>query len=144
MAARSCISLMLIAHASDGGRVLCCSRDFFYVLVRRDDALFFFSKYLEVSKIVPIFAAKTEIMCTVTLSYDANNQLARQQLQFLLSTGLFTQISTDGELDIDYSDPQLYEENDLPIPSDRNLSLDELEQMVVADIREICELKDAV
>ena len=99
---------------------------------------------MEVSKIVRTFAAKTEIMCTVTLSYDANNQLAQQQLQFLLSTGLFTQISTDGELDIDYSDPQLYEENDLPIPSDRNLSLDELEQMVVADIREICELKDAV
>lgn len=97
--------------------------------------LIFFLEILGVSEIVLIFAAKTEIMCTVTLSYDANNQLAQQQLQFLLSTGLFTQISTDGELDIDYSDPQLYEENDLPIPSNRNLSLDELEQMVVADIR---------
>ena len=83
-------------------------------------------------------------MCTVTLSYDSNNALAQQQLQILLSTGLFTQISTDNELDIDYSDPQLYEENSLPIPTDRNLSLEELEQFVVADIRKICDLKDAV
>ena len=83
-------------------------------------------------------------MCTVTLSYDGNNALAQQQLQVLLSTGLFTQIDIDNDLDIDYSDPQLYEEESLPIPSDRNLSLDELEKMVVADIREICELKDAV
>ena len=83
-------------------------------------------------------------MCTVTLSYDSSNALAQQQLQALLSTGLFTQIGIDNELDIDYSDPQLYEEDCLPIPSDRNLSLDELEKMVVADIHEICELKDAV
>ena len=83
-------------------------------------------------------------MCTVTLSYDGKNALAQQQLQILLSTGLFTQIGIDNELDIDYSDPQLYEEDNLSIPSDRNLSLDELEKLVVADIREICELKDAV
>ena len=83
-------------------------------------------------------------MCTVTLSFDANNALAQQQLQVLLSTGLFTQICTDNELDIDYSDTQLYEENSLPIPSDRNLSLDELEQLVVTDIRKICAMKDVV
>ena len=83
-------------------------------------------------------------MCTVTLSYDGNNALAQQQLQVLLSTGLFTQIGIDNELDIDNSDPQLYDKDSLPIPSDRNLSLEELEKMVVADIREICELKDAV
>lgn len=83
-------------------------------------------------------------MCTVILSYDGNNALAQQQLQVLLSTGLFTQIGADDELDIDYTDPQLYEENSLPIPSDRNLSLDELEQLVVSDIRKIYNLKDAV
>ena len=83
-------------------------------------------------------------MCTVTLSYDANNALAQQKLQVLLSTGLFTQISTDNELDIDYSDTQLYEEDSLPIPPDRNLSLDELEQLVVTDIRKICEVKDVI
>lgn len=83
-------------------------------------------------------------MCTVTLSFDGNNALAQQQLQILLSSGLFTQISTVDELDIDDSDPQLYEEESLPLPYDRNLSLDELEQLVVTDIREICEMKDAV
>lgn len=83
-------------------------------------------------------------MCTVTLSYDGNNALAQQQLQVLLSTGLFTQIGIDNELNIDNSDPQIYDEDSLPIPSDRNLSLEELEKMVVADIRKICELKDAV
>ena len=32
----------------------------------------------------------------------------------------------------------------LPIPKDRNLSIDELEQLVVNDIRDICEMRDAV
>ncbi|MBQ7442452.1 MAG: hypothetical protein IJS59_01105, partial [Bacteroidaceae bacterium] len=39
----------------------------------------------------------------------------------------------DGELN-------LFE--DLPIPSDRNMSLEELESLVVADIRSICSAKD--
>ena len=30
-------------------------------------------------------------MCTVTLSYDQNNALARRKLAALLATGLFTQ-----------------------------------------------------
>ena len=30
-------------------------------------------------------------MCTVTLSYDRNNALARRKLQALLSTGLFVE-----------------------------------------------------
>ena len=51
---------------------------------------------------------------------------------------------THNVLDIDYSDTQLYEENSLPIPSDRNLSLDELEQLVVTDIQKICAMKDVV
>lgn len=32
----------------------------------------------------------------------------------------------------------------LPIPKDRTLSIDELEQLVVNDIRDICEMRDAV
>jgi cephalosporin-C deacetylase-like acetyl esterase len=31
-------------------------------------------------------------MCTVTLSYDSNNAVARQKLEVLLSTGLFMQV----------------------------------------------------
>ncbi len=81
-------------------------------------------------------------MCTVTLSYDPNNVLAQQSLSALLATGQFI---VDKDIDIDDSDPWLYEEDgDLPIPLDRNLSLDELENLVVADIRSICGVKDAV
>ena len=34
-------------------------------------------------------------MCTVTLSYDQNNALARRKLAALLATGLFSQQSVD-------------------------------------------------
>ena len=36
-------------------------------------------------------------MCTVTLSYDQNNALARRKLAILLATGLFTKVRTDAE-----------------------------------------------
>ena len=36
---------------------------------------------------------KCKIMCTVTLTYDQNNALARRKLAALLSTGLFMTIS---------------------------------------------------
>lgn len=36
----------------------------------------------------------SKIMCTVTLSYNQNNALARRKLAALLATGLFTQRST--------------------------------------------------
>lgn len=35
------------------------------------------------------------IMCTVTLSYDQNNALARRKLAALLATGLFSQQTVD-------------------------------------------------
>ena len=47
-----------------------------------------------------IFAEKSEkdiIMCTVTLSYDQNNALARRKLAALLATGLFLKMSTESE-----------------------------------------------
>ena len=34
-------------------------------------------------------------MCTVTLSYDQNNALARRKLAALLATGLFSQQTND-------------------------------------------------
>ena len=34
-------------------------------------------------------------MCTVTLSYDQNNALARRKLAALLATGLFSQKAVD-------------------------------------------------
>ena len=83
-------------------------------------------------------------MCTVTFSYDNKNEQAQQQLAALLSTGLFMQVGKEEELNIDFTDPQLFEDDNIPLPLDRNLSLDELEQLVVADIRSICKLKDAI
>ena len=38
---------------------------------------------------------ETHIMCTVTLSYDHNNALARRKLAILLSSGLFTPTVVD-------------------------------------------------
>ena len=56
-------------------------------------------KYLELSIFIPIFAneitSKVKIMCTVTLSYDQNNALARRKLAALLATGLFSQQTVD-------------------------------------------------
>ena len=36
-------------------------------------------------------------MCTVTLSYDQNNALARRKLAALLATGLFTKVRHDDD-----------------------------------------------
>ena len=38
---------------------------------------------------------RTVNMCTVTLSYDQNNALARRKLAALLATGLFSQEAVD-------------------------------------------------
>lgn len=52
-------------------------------------------------------------MCSITLSYNQNNETARQQLMTLLSTGLFMVTSHDNEVEdvpgMDYSDPSLFE-----------------------------------
>lgn len=52
-------------------------------------------------------------MCTITLSYNENDIVASEKLAALLATGLFIQQDASKELDIDYSDSSLYEENDL-------------------------------
>ncbi len=85
-------------------------------------------------------------MCTVQLTYDKKNVKAREMLATMIASGLFiADEDTKKRFSIDYSDPWLYEEDcDLPIPLDRNLSLGELENLVVADIRSICSKKDAV
>lgn len=91
-------------------------------------------------------------MCTVTLSYDAKNAKARQALTALLSTGLFTQLpdigeeSADGDMDIDYSDPWLYEDHgDLPpLPEGKeSFTLEEAYDLIVKDVCQIYE-KDAI
>ena len=95
-------------------------------------------------------------MCTAKLTYDPNNLLALQHLAALLATGQFTADEetrqrlqapdmADGLDVMDVSEPWLYEDDcDLPIPSDRNLSLDELESLVVADIRSLSRVENGV
>ena len=92
-------------------------------------------------------------MCTVTLSYDAKNVKAQQALLTLLSTGLFTQMPTPGEEssvddpDIDYSDPWLYEDHgDLPpLPEGKeSFNLEELRDILISDLNEIYDVKDAI
>ena len=50
-------------------------------------------------------------MCTVTLSFDKNDKVASEKLAALLGTGLFVQLDSQEELDIDYSDQSLYEDD---------------------------------
>ena len=63
-----------------------------------DESCTFFHFYLESNYFFRIFASgiqKEKIMCTVTLSYDQNNALARRKLAALLATGLFSQESVE-------------------------------------------------
>lgn len=48
-------------------------------------------------------------MCTVTLSYDHNNALARRKLALLLSSGLFTPTIVD-ELEASPEEKQAHKE----------------------------------
>lgn len=84
-------------------------------------------------------------MCTVTLSYDKNNATARQQLESLLSTGLFYVRKTPWQRDIiDYSDPWLYEDHgDLPQLQEGKESYtpEEVLDIIVKDVREIAHTK---
>ena len=59
-------------------------------------------------------------MCTITLSYNENDSVASQKLAALLATGLFVQLDAPQELDIDYSDPSLYEDDDLILPEGKD------------------------
>lgn len=75
-------------------------------------------------------------MCTIQLTYDKENAKAREMLATIYRSGLF--------YIVDDNEPQSTDAEDCPIPMDRNLSLDELESLVVADIRSICSVEDAV
>ena len=106
------------------------------------------------TKIFIIFALSilltkiTPNMCTVTLSYDGNNALAQQKMAELLATGLFVPAEDFQHEDefpgLDFNDPLLFEDDSLPLPKDKTLTIEELEQLVVTDIQNICELKYAV
>lgn len=79
-------------------------------------------------------------MCTVTLSYDENNALARQKLTALLASGLFMQLDKQNDSGIDNNDPWLYEDHgDLPtLPEGKeSFTPEEAYDLIMSDIRKI-------
>lgn len=84
-------------------------------------------------------------MCTVTLSYNKNDKAAGEKLAALLATGLFVQVDSQEDLDIDYSDSTLYEVDETLWPDSKEYCTpEELEKMIVEDVRAIYKMKDAV
>lgn len=83
-------------------------------------------------------------MCTVTLSYNDKDKAAIEKLAALLSTGLFVQIDKRDDLDIDYSDPSLFEVDPNLPKVDRDMSPEELEQLITEDIHSIYKVAYAV
>lgn len=85
-------------------------------------------------------------MCTITLSYNENDKVASQKLAALLATGLFIQQDASKELDIDYSDSSLYQEDDLmALPEGKdNYTPEELRALLISDLNSIYGVKDAV
>ncbi len=84
-------------------------------------------------------------MCTITLSYNENDSVASEKLAALLATGLFIQQDASTELDIDYSDSSLYEENDSMLPEGKDsYTPEELRALLISDLNSIYGVKDAV
>lgn len=89
-------------------------------------------------------------MCTVTLSYDYDDALARQALAELLSSGLFEEVRQDGEEEfpgLDYNDPYLWEVDDdmLSLPEGKEtFTPEEALELILTDIRKVYKEDDAI
>jgi hypothetical protein len=85
-------------------------------------------------------------MCTITLSYNENDSVAAEKLATLLASGLFVQLDAPRELDIDYSDPSLYEDDGLPaLPEGKDsYTPEEVRDLLISDLNSIYGVKDAV
>ena len=83
-------------------------------------------------------------MCTVTLSFNEKDKAASEQLAALLSTGLFVQLVRHDDLNVDYTDPTLYEDS-VPLLEEKDYySPEELRNLLVSDLNEIYVVKDAI
>lgn len=83
-------------------------------------------------------------MCTITLSYNDKDKVAMEKLAALLSSGLFTQVETDDDLLVNSSDTSLFEIDPTLTPITKDLTPDELEDMIVSDIHSIYTAHHAV
>ena len=105
-------------------------------------------------------------MCTITLSYNDKDKVAMEKLaallssglftqvetgddllvnsSALLSSGLFTQVETGDDLLVNSSDASLFEIDPTLTPITKDLTPDELEDMIVSDIHSIYTAHHAV
>ena len=84
-------------------------------------------------------------MCTITLSYNENDSVASQNLAALLATGLFTQLDAPKDLDIDYSNQALYEDDLVGLPDEKDCyTPEELRTLLISDLNSAYGMKDAV
>lgn len=83
-------------------------------------------------------------MCTITLSYNENDSEANQNLAALLATGLFTQLDTPGDLDVDYSDQSLYEDDLVGLSDEKDCTPEELRTLLINDLNSLYGVRNAV
>ncbi len=83
-------------------------------------------------------------MCTITLSYNENDQTASEKLAALLSTGLFVKVNQQEELDIDYSDASLYEDDPSLKLDKESYTPEELRTMLTNDLNQNFGVKNAL
>ena len=84
-------------------------------------------------------------MCTITLSYNENDSVASQKLAALLATGLFVQLDAPQELDIDYSDQSLYEDDPNSLADEKDsYTPEELRALLISDLKTAYGVNDAI
>ncbi len=84
-------------------------------------------------------------MCRITLTYNEKDSVAVEKLVALLSTGLFKQEDMSADMEIDYSDQSLYEDDLAPLPEEKeSYSPEELRALLISDLQEFYGVKDAV
>jgi len=85
-------------------------------------------------------------MCTITLSYNENDIVASEKLAALLATGLFIPQDAPKELNIDYSDSSLYEDDGLmALPEGKDsYTPEDLRALLISDLNSLYGVKNAV
>ena len=79
-------------------------------------------------------------MCTVTLSYDGNNALARQDLEVLLGTGRFVKLESN---DDSFANDVISEAHDR-VMQKKEYTIEEAYEMTMKEIRTIYQMEYAI
>lgn len=85
------------------------------------------------------------IMCTITLTYNEHDREANEKLAALLATGLFKQHDANQELNIDYSDQSLYEDDPNSLADEKDsYTPEELRALLISDLKTAYGVNDAI